>query len=194
MTEARDVPSDPDLAACREQLDALVTDARALLEPLSAEQSTWVPPSGGWSIAQCVDHLNRIGDLYLDVMEKRITEARARGITRRGRSGPGWLGRVLIRAMDAPPSRKMRSPSPTVPVSQPEPEATRARFFALQDRIEAALASADGLGLRGVRITSPLLSLLRMNLATAFGVVIAHQRRHIWQAREVARLSGFPDR
>jgi hypothetical protein len=194
MTETLDVPTDPDLAAFRAQVDRVADDARALLERLSTAQASWSPPSGGWSVAQCVDHLNIIGDLYLDAMEERIADARARGITGRGRPGPGWLGRMLIRSMDAPPGRRMRAPSPIVPGREPDAEATRTRFFALQVRIAAALSSADGLMLRRVRITSPLLSLLRMNLCTAFGVVIAHERRHLWQAREVTRLPDFPDR
>jgi hypothetical protein len=31
-----------------------------------------------------------------------------------------------------------------------------------------------------------------MNLSTAFGVVLAHERRHLWQAAEVVRHADFP--
>lgn len=66
------------------------------------------------------------------------------------------------------------------------------RFLALQDRLLKRLGRAEGLDLAGIRLSSPFFSFLRMDLGTAFAVVAAHQRRHLWQAERVAEEEGFP--
>jgi hypothetical protein len=43
-----------------------------------------------------------------------------------------------------------------------------------------------------VRFRSPFLALLRLSLGTGFAALSAHNRRHIWLAREVMAWPGFP--
>jgi hypothetical protein len=49
------------------------------------------------------------------------------------------------------------------------------------------------LNLVKVKITSPLASFLKFRLGAAFGIVIAHDRRHLWQAQQVRHAEGFPE-
>jgi hypothetical protein len=44
---------------------------------------------------------------------------------------------------------------------------------------------ANGLDLSRVRVVSPLTSLMRMSLGQCFGLLAAHERRHLWQAARV---------
>jgi hypothetical protein len=51
---------------------------------------------------------------------------------------------------------------------------------------------ADGLNLNRNRVISPVTSLLRLPLGAYFVFVIAHDRRHLWQARQLRTAPAFP--
>lgn len=48
-----------------------------------------------------------------------------------------------------------------------------------------ALRSADGLDLARIKVTSPVTRLLRLSLGQWLAGLAGHQRRHLWQARQV---------
>lgn len=79
------------------------------------------------------------------------------------------------------------SPSGAGAPSSPLP-----RFLALQDRLEERVDDARGIDLGAVKVTSPFVPILKVDLLSAFGVVTAHQRRHLWQARQVRQEKGWP--
>jgi hypothetical protein len=181
-----------DLDTYREQAGRIIREAETLFDQAGGGAASWNPPAGGWSVARCIDHLNRTGDAYLAAIDRAIEAGHAKGLRGPARPGPGWFGGMLVRAMDAPPRRRMRSPKSIVPGDAPDADGVFRRFLQLQQDLLGRLDAAEGLDLRRVRVTSPLLSLLRMNLSTAFGVVLAHERRHLWQAAEVVRHAAFP--
>ncbi len=53
------------------------------------------------------------------------------------------------------------------------------------------LMRADGLDLARVRVISPVSRCFRLPLGAYFAFVMAHDRRHLWQARQVRTLPGF---
>jgi len=42
------------------------------------------------------------------------------------------------------------------------------------------------------RQRSPILPIMKWSLGTMFALVLAHERRHIWQARQVRTAKDFP--
>lgn len=60
--------------------------------------------------------------------------------------------------------------------------------FRLANRELVRLAnSARGLDMRRIRVVSPVTRLWKWSLAAVFAVCAAHDRRHLYQAREAAR-------
>jgi hypothetical protein len=51
--------------------------------------------------------------------------------------------------------------------------------------MELRLRKADGLDLRRARMRSPVLRWLSYSLGTGLVGFLAHERRHVWQARQV---------
>ena len=70
--------------------------------------------------------------------------------------------------------------------------ASRREFMDWQEKLGERLVHADGLDLRRARHRSPAIGIFRWSLGTMFAVMLAHQRRHIWQARQVLNQPGFP--
>lgn len=88
--------------------------------------------------------------------------------------------------------RKLRAPRAFAPVSGPQAGVTEA-FFALQDALRSLIERTDGLDLGRITVSSPITNLLRFNVFEAMSVVLAHERRHLWQAARVreAILNGL---
>jgi hypothetical protein len=100
------------------------------------------------------------------------------------------VSRWIVRAMDAPPRRTFQAPRAIAPPAAVTLDGTLAEFEASQAELRARVAAARGLDLGAVRLRSPLAPLLSLGLGTAFGLLAAHQRRHLWQgwrARESLR-------
>jgi hypothetical protein len=67
-----------------------------------------------------------------------------------------------------------------------------AAFRAYQVQYVDRLRQANGLDLARARVASPLTRWLRMSLGSSFALMVAHERRHLAQARRVTRAPGFP--
>jgi len=65
------------------------------------------------------------------------------------------------------------------------------QFLRVRDQLAERVRQADGLDLKRARVTSPVTRLLRMPLGAYFAFILAHERRHLWQARQVRNARGF---
>lgn len=90
-----------------------------------------------------------------------------------------------MRALDAPPRRTFRAPRAIVPADGVTLATALEEFAATQAELRARVAAARGLDLGAIRLRSPLAPLLTLGLGTTFGLLAAHQRRHLWQGWRV---------
>jgi len=67
-----------------------------------------------------------------------------------------------------------------------------AAFRAYQVQYIDRLRQANGLDLARARVSSPVTRWIRMPLGSGFAMMVAHQRRHLAQARRVLSAEGFP--
>jgi hypothetical protein len=174
------------------QIDAIERDLHSLTDGLTRKQLTWSPAGNHWSIIQCIAHLNKATGLILDPMRKAIVSARAEGLTAEGPFAHSRLGAWFVRSMDPPPKFRVRSPDEYLPDPDVEPDVALQKFYALQDELRELVRQADGLDLGAITIPSPTGDLLQLTLGEWFGNVVAHERRHLWQARQVAAAERFP--
>jgi hypothetical protein len=64
-------------------------------------------------------------------------------------------------------------------------------FVAVRDQLADRVRRSDGLDLKRVKVVSPVTRLLRLPLGAYLRFVITHDRRHLWQARQVRQTAGF---
>ena len=182
----------PEIDSFRRQFEAIAIEADALVQPLRDDQFGWRPAADVWSIAECLDHLNTTARVYLPAVDKAIADAIRQGLYGEGPFKYSWMGRVFVR-LSEPPSR-IRIPSPRAY----SPEAGRSRHVvmaalrAYQVQYIDRLRQANGLDLARARVASPVSRWLRFSLGSAFALMAAHERRHLWQARKITQLPGFP--
>lgn len=176
----------------RRQLEANSRDARALADGLAASRFNWRPELGRWSIAECLAHLCTANRHYLHPIDEAIEKARARGWTGEGPFRYGFLSNAMVRGMEPPVTHRTRAPRAFRPPPEFAPESVLPSFLAVQDELARRIENARGLDLRRARVVSPITRLLRLNLGAAFALIAAHNRRHLWQARQVREHPNFP--
>lgn len=182
-----------DLQRLLDAMEAAEADARHLVQGLSDAQGNWRPNQGaGWSIAQCLDHLARINQLYVGHFLPAVDRARAEGRGRFTGLHPSWFGRKFVSMLEPPVKQKSTAPKSVVPASTiPLQDALRG-YLASHEPYRRLLTAANDVNVNRVIVPNPFVRIVRMRAATALLVLPAHDRRHLWQARRVLAAPGFP--
>ena len=175
----------PEVEAFRQQFQAIAAQADALTSPLSDQQFAWQPAPDSWSVAQCLDHLNATARSYLPVMDEGIADAIRRGLYNPGPFTYNWLGRYSVWVMEPPSRFRATAPKPFQPAPSRPRHDIMAAFRAYQVQYVDRLRQASGLDLARARVASPAARWLRLPLGSAFALMLAHERRHLEQARRV---------
>src|SRR5262245_47269185 len=140
----------------RTQIDRIVADARKLTTNVSDRQFNWRAEAGKWSMSQCLAHLNAAGAWFLPRIDSSIREARKQGLLSNGPYRHGFLGNYFVRLSEPPPKQRFRAPRTMAPATAEPPEKTIPEFFALQDRIQDRILSANGIDLGRAKVESPI--------------------------------------
>jgi hypothetical protein len=182
----------PEVDDFRMRFEELAAEADAFVSPLTDRQFTWRPSPETWSIAHCIDHLNATARTYLPALDEGIADAIRRGLYAEGPFRYNWIGRVFVWTVEPPPRFKSKAPTAFLPSpSRPRAE-IMAAFRAYQLQFVDRLRQANGLDLARARVSSPIAKWLKLPLGSGFALQVAHERRHLWQARRVAEMDGFP--
>jgi hypothetical protein len=160
---------------------------RAMFDVQSEESLKRRPPSGGWSAVECIEHLALTTGLYERLVPSAVNDAQRRGARGEGPFTMDFKGRLLKWVLE-PPYRMRVKTYHLVDVNEVhEPKKVLGEFLASQERLRAMLASADGLALDAILVASPFNKKITYNLYSAFANILAHQRRHLWQAEQALR-------
>lgn len=147
-------------------------------------ESVLLKPSatGGWSIVQCLEHLNSYGRYYLPAIEKRLrsqkedlTQAKVR---------QSWLGKYFKELMDPKTgTKKFKAFKGHVPSADLDPHRVVAEFIQQQETLLKLIHESRKKNMNKVRIPISILKIIRLNVADTLQFIIAHNERHIKQAQ-----------
>ncbi|HUL02661.1 MAG TPA: DinB family protein [Gemmatimonadales bacterium] len=179
----------PQLAVIAAELADTGARATELVQGLDETAFHARPDPPGWSVAECVAHLNLMDEAMLPRIDAAILEAQTAGTDPARRYRRDVVGWLLSYSLDPPSRVRTRTTPPFVPASTGSRETVLSRFMDLRVDLGHRLEAASGLDLNRVRVRSPINAKLSYNLYSAFRVIAAHERRHLWQAEQVrARL------
>ena len=176
----------------RKQFEQISADADALVTPLGQEQFVWKPGPNRWSIAECLEHMNATARAYLPAIDEGIADAIRHGAYAEGPFQYNLIGRIFSRLLEPPARFRMRAPIDKQPGPERPKRETLAGFRAYQVQYVDRLRQANGIDLSRSCVRSPLASWIRIPLGSAFASMAAHERRHLWQARKITEMAGFP--
>ena len=167
-----------------QDLDAIRKEAKSILQDLSDTQVNQSPGAGRWSVGECFGHLIVTGTVELPFIETAIREGRKRQILGSEPFHYGLIESWFVSKMDVNSKMKFKAPKIYAPAKEPfTAPKLLADFFSLQDRWESCFKDADGLHLRKIRVPTPVTRLITFSMGKNFELFLAHERRHLQQAR-----------
>lgn len=182
-----------DLQQILDELDAIDRAAEALVARLSDAQFFWQPDGGRrWSIALCLEHLAVADTVYGGQMAAALEAARAAGRTGGGPIASSIFGRMFISSMEPPVRLRVQAPRKIAPPPDKTREEIMGSFREAHARMREMVRAAAEVDVNRATFANPFLSFVRVRVGTAFRVITAHDRRHIWQAENVRNSPGFP--
>ena len=174
------------------QEKVILQEAEGLYWGLSDSQLNWRPPSGGWSIAQCLDHLNRINDKMAAGIAEAIQRGRSSNMLHDGPYTYGFLSRWFLRTLQPPVAKRFRAAKPFQPAPHRSMDELKPDWERTHAKMQDLLHSCQGLDLARIKVQSPAARLIKYPLGVAFWIQTVHDRRHLWQMRQVRNHASFP--
>ena len=140
--------------------------------------------NGGWSIAQCLQHLNSYGDYYLPLINKGLESIHKQPNNAVFKSS--WLGSYFIKMMEPTTGKKKyKAFKGHIPTLDLDAHAVVATFIQQQEWLLELLKKAKTTDLNDIRIPISITRLVKLKLGDVFQFIIAHDERHIQQAMRV---------
>ncbi len=178
-----------DLDACLIQMEASQLWFAKRVLPLSLDQLRWRPNPRRWSIAECLDHLDKVLAHYLPKIDEAIAQARPQNGAAAFSSPLDWTEREALLRVEPPAVIRIpRRPTITPPVDL---DSLIEQFPRIRDRYSQSVRRAGGLDLARILLREPIHPVIH-SLGGVILLMAAHDRRHIWQAEQVRHSSGFP--
>ncbi len=169
------------------ELNEATRRAWTLVQSTDGRLFTVRPTPLRWSAAECLAHLSISSEMFVPVLHDAIARART-SAKKRGKAKMDLLGRILAWFLEPPIRKKVRTTAPFVPKSTRAKADAFGEFATFQEKLIDLLREARDADL-GLKIVSPFDKRVRYNLLSAFRIVAAHERRHLWQAEQaVAEL------
>ena len=136
-----------------------------------------------WSPAECIVHLNSTSETFILILRKELSNARSKRIFRKRRFHFDLIGWFLARYMEPPYKQKTKTSPPFEPDRVDSKPTVIEVFRNGQTELINIIRNESDLDWNFIRIQSPFDRRLKYNVYSAFRILAAHQRRHLWQAR-----------
>ena len=172
----------------------IITTFKSDLKPLAEAQLVWKSAPEKWSILQCLEHLNLTNRHYIPEMKMAIQKAIATGQSPAEDFKRGFIGRKMTTGIkpkiDGTIPNRTRTFKNYNPNNLPPSESTQAVFDEfLQHHEDFLMIIEDSkkVNMNKVKVKSLLGSILKFKLGDAIEFVIAHEQRHILQAKNILK-------
>ena len=187
---AKPVPQDQHRAALLAANSAVVARIREAVSVVPAEAMLRPPASGGWSIAEVLEHLIVAADSYLELLRPVIAKNDGGRVDGSTIWKPSIMGGLLAGSLRN--ERKLPAPTMYQPGPNPRPRVLE-EFLRRQEEAGRLIAEAGDMDWRRIRLRSPVLHWLRMNLGDALTVLVVHAERHAAQIERVKASHSHGD-
>lgn len=165
------------------QIDQITGDFKQSFGDLTAEQLNWQPNQGRWSVAQNIEHLIVLNSTYFPVVDNIRKGTYKVPFVGKLNFMASFFGKLILKAVQPEAKRKTK----TFPVWEPSQSNIGHdildRFARHQEDLKKLIEGCSDLLEKKTVISSPANRNIVYTLETAFDIIIAHERRHLKQAK-----------
>lgn len=169
------------------QIDKQLQAFEAQLGTLAPERLGQSVADKEWNAVECIEHLNLTLVHYLPQMQQGISRAIEKKLEASENFRPGFLGERMARLM-RPREGVIRMPVRTFRKFNPasrnlEPQQVLDQFRSNMLELKQLAVNSQQVHLGKIRVKSAIGSLLRLKLGDTFPFLLAHNERHLLQAK-----------
>ena len=160
---------------------------------LRTDQLNWKPNPDKWSVGQCVDHLIVSNAEYFPIFDRVLQGQKTTKTIWESLPGlPRMWGQMLIKSVSPDGTRRQKAPRILAPTNSAVDAGIIPRFIDQQERVVSYLNTITAVDAEKIIVTSPVVRVITYSLLDACRVIVAHEQRHLLQARRVTQLPEFP--
>lgn len=174
------------------ETETIAADVQKAFGHLNTQQLNWKPGAEVWSVAQCLDHLLVANQEMFMPIDTALAGTKQKTFFERMPVWPGMCGRLMIKVVSPGFRQKLKAPASAAPAASAFEAQIVSRFVTQQGEITDRLKLMDRQGAAQIVMTSPFVSFITYSLLDACRLMVAHERRHMAQARRVMEMPGFP--
>jgi hypothetical protein len=180
------------LATLEEQVQAASRAAGQLVAGRDKAELSVRHTTNSWSVAECLDHLTQTANTFLPAISETVTQAPRLAKNQSLRTG--ILAQLVIRHLE-PPYRVRVKALPQLMPKRTEFDNAWPAFLDSQSQFAETVRYSHGFAIDRVNITCPVYARLSYNAYGALRMLVAHERRHLWQIEQIlARLDRIESR
>jgi hypothetical protein len=178
-------------------LNELIKDVQRIKESAQFFQSSdqtklaYSPDKSKWSVVQVLEHLNAYNRHYLPLIEKNLA------VVTHGNSPvftPGFWGDLFTKKMKPTNvyqiKNKMKAMKAYTFPNSLNVETVLKEFLSHQDQLLKLLELAKSRDLNTIHIPVTVTSFVKLKLGDMFRFLVAHEQRHMIQARNTLKEVG----
>jgi hypothetical protein len=183
MESSTDVELHPRIAFLLEELSASRRALRALVDPIDDARLSQLPPDGGWSPLQILDHLVRVEDGISRMVRKLVRDALTAGLPEETAYETESIAAALAPFDVVGASRTIIAPAALRPATDAQRERALESLDETRARLTEWLRAGNGKAIGSLVAPHPIfgpMNLYQWGLFTA-----QHERRH---TRQIARV------
>ena len=147
---------------------------------------------GKWSVVQCLEHLNAYGRVYLPAIEKAIE---VKSGEKNAWFNSGFLGDYFTKSMKPTNvyeiKNKMKAMKNFTFPNSLNVDTVIKEYTDQKIKLQQLLDIAKDRDLNSVRIPITLTKMIKLKLGDIFRFLIAHEQRHMIQARNTLKSTGI---
>jgi len=151
----------------------------------------FVENEGKWSVVQCLEHLNEFGRFYLPAIEKTITVKTGE---KNAWFNSGFLGDYFTKSMKPKNvydiKNKMKTMKRFTFPNSLNVDTVMKEYIDQKIKLQHLLDTANDRDLNSIRIPITLTKMIKLKLGDIFRFLIAHEQRHMIQARNTLKSTG----
>jgi hypothetical protein len=167
------------------EIDNLTAAFMSDFGELSADELNWKVNSDTWSIAQNIEHLIIINESYVPIIESAQSSTLKLPFISKFGFMVNMLGNAILKSSGPDRRKKIKTFPVWTPSQSDIPGDILKRFQSQQERLKAQIQDSVKLIENGAVIFSPANNMIVYKLETAFDIIVAHEKRHLEQSREV---------
>ncbi|KAA9327325.1 DinB family protein [Adhaeribacter soli] len=173
----------PTLEQLTREVQSLVQFVKDEVKKLPAEKLNQRPANGGWSLLECLEHLNRYSAYYNPALAKAIannlTVNPAPEITLT------WLGKKSVEMISPKNTQKQKTLKKMNPQGSVLQTLVVDEFLKNQQELLTLLKNAAKVNLAKRAVPVEFFRLLKMNIGETLLFMVLHQQRHFMQLQRI---------